>query len=207
MPTLTQKEIDSLRELYEQTTRGEWDAHGNGIHRGTGAVAITSGENHEIRAANARFIAAAHNAFPSLLATLEEKDAMLKRWKSAIEGLTPNGSEYVDDPEACAAAIRRRTRWPQQIIALRTELQQKEAEIEQVKEGYRASALEFEKATIAALDSVAAELQRANERVVKLEAGLRDHANQVHGSCHIDVFQKCQKHGCKAARELLEQPR
>jgi hypothetical protein len=30
------------------------------------------------------------------------------RWKKAIEGLTPSGSEFVDDPETCAAYIRER---------------------------------------------------------------------------------------------------
>jgi hypothetical protein len=29
-------------------------------------------------------------------------------WKKAIEGLTPSGSEFVNDPEACAAHIRDR---------------------------------------------------------------------------------------------------
>lgn len=41
---------------------------------------------------------------------------MTKQWKAAIEGLTPGGSEYVNDPEACAATIRERSRWPRQII-------------------------------------------------------------------------------------------
>lgn len=53
-----------------------------------------------------------------LLTQLKEVQAMNKRWKAAVEGLTPNGSEYVDDPEACAAAIRRRTRYPKMVIEL-----------------------------------------------------------------------------------------
>ena len=40
----------------------------------------------------------------------------LARWKRAVEGLTPSGSEFADDPEACAAFIRRRCDWPKQIL-------------------------------------------------------------------------------------------
>jgi len=45
--------------------------------------------------------------------------AVLERWKKAVEGLTPSGSEFVDDPENCAAYIRKRTQYPQIIINLR----------------------------------------------------------------------------------------
>ena len=46
--------------------------------------------------------------------TPQQVDAMLeayasawnKRWKSALESLTPSGSEYVDDPERCVAFVR-----------------------------------------------------------------------------------------------------
>ena len=48
--------------------------------------------------------------------------AMNDRWKSAIEDLTPQGSEYVDDPERCAEAIRDRCQWPKMIIRLRVQL-------------------------------------------------------------------------------------
>jgi len=53
-----------------------------------------------------------------------EADArnMLARWKRAIEGLTPSGSEFVDDPEYCAAYIRKRTEYPSQIITLRKQV-------------------------------------------------------------------------------------
>lgn len=40
----------------------------------------------------------------------QERDAANARiaeWKRAIEALTPGGSEYVDDPERCAATIQR----------------------------------------------------------------------------------------------------
>jgi hypothetical protein len=72
-------------------------------------------------------------AVDHLLAVIEDQDAMLKRWKYAVEGLTPNGSEYVDDPEACATAIRERTRYPKQIIELRAKVEKQEREIEQLK--------------------------------------------------------------------------
>lgn len=35
---------------------------------------------------------------------LEGKD-LLTRYKRALEGLTPGGSEFIDDPERCAAVI------------------------------------------------------------------------------------------------------
>jgi hypothetical protein len=33
-------------------------------------------------------------------------EALVARWKAAIEPLTPGGSEYAGDPEACGAVIR-----------------------------------------------------------------------------------------------------
>lgn len=63
----------------------------------------------------------------SLRERLAASEAMQKRWKYAVEGLTPNGSEYVDDPEACAAAIRKRCQYPQMIIELRARLVEVEA--------------------------------------------------------------------------------
>lgn len=32
---------------------------------------------------------------------------LLLRYKQALEGLTPGGSEFVDDPEYCAEFVRR----------------------------------------------------------------------------------------------------
>lgn len=37
---------------------------------------------------------------------LERVKAERDAWKRAVEGLTPSGSEFVDDPAACAAYIR-----------------------------------------------------------------------------------------------------
>ena len=31
---------------------------------------------------------------------------LLTRYKRALEGLTPGGSEFVDDPERCAACVK-----------------------------------------------------------------------------------------------------
>ena len=55
-------------------------------------------ENAEEKA-NAAFIVEACNAHDKL-------KEINTRWKRAIEGLTPSGSEFVDDPENCAAYIR-----------------------------------------------------------------------------------------------------
>lgn len=46
---------------------------------------------------------------------LAASQALALRWKKAVEGLTPGGSEYVNDPERCAEAIRKRCEWPRQI--------------------------------------------------------------------------------------------
>lgn len=53
-------------------------------------------------------------------------------WKAAVEGLTPQGSEYVDDPEACAAAIRERCRYPKQIIEARARVEQLEKALREI---------------------------------------------------------------------------
>lgn len=58
-----------------------------------------------------------------LTAELKEKEAECERWKKAVEGLTPSGSEFVNDPENCAAFIRKRTQYPRMIIELREKLQ------------------------------------------------------------------------------------
>lgn len=50
--------------------------------------------------------------------------AEVARWKSAVEGLTPGGSEYVDDPERCAEHIRQWCAWPKKMIALKAENEQ-----------------------------------------------------------------------------------
>lgn len=57
-----------------------------------------------------------------LLDELSAAQSEIARWKKAIEGLTPSGSEYVDDPEACAAYIRKRTKYPRIILELQAEL-------------------------------------------------------------------------------------
>ena len=59
------------------------------------------------------------------------------RWKKAIEGLTPGGSEFVNDPEACAAHIRARTRFPKMIIGLRSERDNLLAEVNILRAEYR----------------------------------------------------------------------
>lgn len=63
----------------------------------------------------------------ALQAKLDAADKMTMRWKKAVEGLTPSGSEFVNDPEYCAAFIRKRTEYPKMIIDLR-------AEVERLKE-------------------------------------------------------------------------
>lgn len=57
-----------------------------------------------------------------LLDTIDALNKLVARWKKAVEGLTPSGSEFVDDPEACAAYIRKRCQYPQMIIDLREQV-------------------------------------------------------------------------------------
>lgn len=44
---------------------------------------------------------------------IQRGDSLLTRYKRALEGLTPGGSEFVDDPERCAAFVRQsqESRW------------------------------------------------------------------------------------------------
>lgn len=48
--------------------------------------------------------------------------AGVARWKHAVEGTTPGGSEFVNDPERCAEYIRESRQFPKQIVELRTRL-------------------------------------------------------------------------------------
>lgn len=62
-----------------------------------------------------------------------EHEKVVKRWKKAVEGLTPSGSEFVNDPERCAKYIREKTRYPKQIIDLRAKLKVAEEALEKLK--------------------------------------------------------------------------
>lgn len=57
------------------------------------------------------------------LAKIDSLEALCKRWKNAIEGLTPGGSEYADDPERCAEHIRSRVQYPKIIIDLKQKIE------------------------------------------------------------------------------------
>lgn len=52
----------------------------------------------------------------------------IKAWKSAIEGLTPGGSEYVNDPERCAEFIRYKCSFPKKMIAMQARIDELEVE-------------------------------------------------------------------------------
>lgn len=60
---------------------------------------------------------------------LAESQSMTLRWKKAVEGLTPSGSEFVDDPERCAAHIRKRCQYPPIIIRLKEELAESQSRV------------------------------------------------------------------------------
>lgn len=49
----------------------------------------------------------------------EKVFALLLRYKKALEGLTPGGSEYVNDPERCAAHVRERFDSYHRVILMR----------------------------------------------------------------------------------------
>ena len=134
------KFIEEVKARAERATPGPWKEYHRVSPRGAhqqwhignseGSCQITMGGTRR----DYEFMAASRTDEPRLISIVEEQDAEIKRWKAAIEGLTPNGSEYVDDPEACAAAIRARTRWPKQIIELRAEVEFLRSELAQVWE-------------------------------------------------------------------------
>lgn len=64
---------------------------------------------------------------------IEQLMAEIARWKKAVEGLTPGGSEYADDPEACARAIRHSTSIPKMVLDLRAKVAELQAENERLK--------------------------------------------------------------------------
>ena len=60
-------------------------------------------------------------------AEVAELKRHLARWKKAIEGLTPSGSEFVDDPERCAVHILARTIGPRKYVEMGQRVEQLEA--------------------------------------------------------------------------------
>ncbi|MDZ4346125.1 MAG: hypothetical protein U1E51_27245 [Candidatus Binatia bacterium] len=65
--------------------------------------------------------------------------AQVAAWKKAIEGLTPSGSEYVDDPERCATYIRDRFAGPKMVRDLREQV----AELREALEDLRTMHAQF----------------------------------------------------------------
>ena len=88
----------------------------------TSSVESEAREIVELRATNERWTMNEASLLVSMGDEIAELKAMNRRWKAAVEGLTPHGSEFVNDPEACAAAIRARCDWPRQIIEAREEI-------------------------------------------------------------------------------------
>lgn len=84
MPKTEPLNLDELRELYEQTTQGKWERDPYDkpdmqvIAVGNEVVAYHNEHRRQVDihvVPNFKFIAAAHNAMPVLLATLAEKEA------------------------------------------------------------------------------------------------------------------------------------
>lgn len=104
------------------------------------------------------------------LADWREQEKLLARWKKAVEGLTPGGSEFVDDPEYCAAYIRKRCNYPRMII----EMREREAKYRELLEAAVQADLQIEymqskfKETGSG-NSVRAQLQRAIAACTKME--------------------------------------
>lgn len=109
---LTKEEIANLRELFEKTTQAEWRPS---INRVDFLAPLEYRHNWENDAA---WIAAAHNAMPALLATLDEKERELAREKVLRESWT-----NVFGPSVIEASERLRIA-EQMTVALRAELQQ-----------------------------------------------------------------------------------
>jgi len=75
-----------------------------------------------------------------------ELEDMNLRWKKAVEGLTPQGSEYVNDPERCAEAIRYRCQYPRQILDLQKRVGELEATLKSLADGVENPAMTINKA-------------------------------------------------------------
>jgi predicted RNase H-like nuclease (RuvC/YqgF family) len=90
---------------------------------------LTKEQQQGLRKRTDEFGAKRSSIIAGLLDTIDSRDAEIEalraqvaEWKKAVEGLTPSGSEFVNDPKACAAYIRKRTEYPRIIIELRAEL-------------------------------------------------------------------------------------
>lgn len=83
MPTLTSQQIAELRELYEQTTQGHYrcgDMLKHVVYSDLDGMKVAQFENPDHDPdENAAFYTAIHNAFPSLVKTLAEKDALQRK--------------------------------------------------------------------------------------------------------------------------------
>ena len=66
-------------------------------------------------------------------ATVTDLLEELEQWKKALESLTPGGSEFVDNPDACASYLRDRLIYPKKIIELQAELERVEKSLKVVQ--------------------------------------------------------------------------
>jgi hypothetical protein len=60
----------------------------------------------QLSAANRREFDRQQEELKELHTALEAQMDLLRRYKAALEGLTPGGSEFVNDPENCARYVR-----------------------------------------------------------------------------------------------------
>jgi predicted nucleic acid-binding Zn-ribbon protein len=100
----------------------------------------------------------------------------LARWKKAIEGLTPSGSEFVNDPEACAAHIRDRYNPLHTFKELRAEIARLTAE-------NRALTDEYHSIREAAREGLSEEQNRAHARTIEKIQFVREQRDALKIEC------------------------
>jgi hypothetical protein len=101
----TKVDVAGLRALLEKATPGEWVVTANGVYIDANTGMVAEMENCPEFRDNSAFIAAAHNAMPSLLAAAEERD----RLREALEDLmeVQNGPPLLKYEAAWNAAMEK----------------------------------------------------------------------------------------------------
>jgi regulator of replication initiation timing len=100
----------------------------------------------------------------------------LARWKKAIEGLTPSGSEFVNDPEACAAHIRDRYNPLHTFKELRAEIARLTAENKALTD-------EYHSIREAAHEGLSEEQNRAHARTIEKIQFVREQRDALKIEC------------------------
>lgn len=146
----TQEQRQQWRELADAATPGEWmlgytcgwadGAPYTNVNVETIDATIAGlGEQDECTA-DAAFIVAARAAVPALLADVDALTAERDVLRRLLESLTPGGSEFYDNPEACAMWARNRVGITSKIAVERNELRAERDALAAELAGYKRNA-------------------------------------------------------------------